>query len=327
MPSRLLSLTAIALTLTTSAAKSLPHPDILDQAPIVQPSHHEVILPCAKCAFSEDSKCSEVIDRDSYLTINFSTENNTLLANQDAIFPSALPLEFSALRHTGSGQDEHVRLSYALETRPIPRSPDAELGEVYLLKLKLLDAFGRRASDHVIMVGLVTSSGSDSNSLTITELSTSPLPPHHHHHHSRPHPNDNINTAQSWLHAIKSTTKEYIHLLVHPYPPPASNHRHYHQYPSNSTSTSNPQDNANANDDKGPDSKPKDPHRTLPHHDYRSHHPSWHGHGLHRGFRRIVKPVLLPAVLGAAAGVMACVVGGLILMGMVMVMRERGRGC
>ncbi|KAH8435174.1 uncharacterized protein LDX57_012803 [Aspergillus melleus] len=316
---RFLSLTSIALTLTTSAAKSLPRLDILDQAPIVQPSPHEVILPCAKCAFSEDSKCSEVIDRDSYLTINFSTENNTLLANQDAIFPSALPLEISAIRHSGSGQDEQVRLSYALETRPIPRSPDAELGDVYLLKLKLLDAFGRRASDHVIMVGLTTSrspseSRPESDSLTITELSTSPLPPlppPHHHHHSRPHPNDNINTAQSWLHAIKTTTKEYIHLLVHPYPPPPPSHRHYHQYPSNSTSpsTSNSQDNANANDDKSPDSKSKDPHRTLPHHNYRSHHPSWHGHGLHRGFGRIVKPVLLPAVLGAAAGVMACVVG------------------
>ncbi|KAI9039837.1 uncharacterized protein KD926_009056 [Aspergillus affinis] len=304
---RFLSLTALALGLAAATmAQSLPHRDIIEQATIAQPSPHAVILPCAKCAFSEDPKCSEVVDRDSYLTITFATENNTLFANQDVVLPSSLPMEFSAIRHTGSGLDEKVRLSYALDAKPIPREPTALLGEVYLLKLKLLDAFGRLASDHVVMVGLTTTTttsgsgsgvGAESKSLTITELTTSPLPPPpHHHHHPRPHPYDNINTPQSWLHAIKTTTKEYIHLLVYSYPPPPKHHHHY-QYPSKST------DNV------------KDPHRTIPptgthpHHDYRSHHPSWHGHGLNRNFGRLVKPVLLPAVFGAAAGVMTCVVG------------------
>ncbi|PLB50000.1 hypothetical protein P170DRAFT_508262 [Aspergillus steynii IBT 23096] len=291
-------LSLLSILSVTSTAKSLPHLDTPDQAKLIPA--HEVILPCARCAF-EDLNC-EREDPDSYLTITFSTENNTLLANDHVIFPSPLPMEFSAPRHAGSGQDDGVRVSYALDARPIPKTPHAKLGDIYLLKLKLLDEFGRLASDYEVLVGLVRPESESGSDLAITEINTSALP-HHHHHHHHPSPNDSNGDTKSLilgtLHALKTTAKECIHLLTHPEPP----HHHHHHHPS----TKNENENENENDST-PSPPQKDAHRTVPpvpKHGHRSH-PYWHGS--HRNFGRLVRPVILPALLGAATGVMAHVV-------------------
>lgn len=209
-------------------------------------------------------------------------------------------MEFSApLHNASSSHDDFVTVSYVLDARPIPvpiLGRKTNTGEVYLLKMKLLDSAGTLASDQMVLVGVI-SSIDGSGSLGITEVNTAPI-----HAHHRPPSNTPI---KAWFMAITSSAKEYIRVLAIP----SSNHPHQQQQ----QQQSKPRPKHNNDNTLSSDSKANaDPHRTV---DHRSHH-AWHGHGhahsLNRDFGRLVRPVLVPALLGAGTGIVVCVMGFLI---------------
>jgi hypothetical protein len=92
--------------------------------------------------------------------LSFATENGTLLANDAPIFPVDVPIQFHASRHSEFGQ-QAVLLTYDLDARPLPTIPCAFLGEVFLLKLKLLDLYGRLASKHLVSISLAKDPAGD----------------------------------------------------------------------------------------------------------------------------------------------------------------------
>ncbi|KAF9891886.1 hypothetical protein FE257_002848 [Aspergillus nanangensis] len=193
---RFLSVTG-AVLLSSCAALSLPRANDIDISP--KSSSHsrilshsrEINIPCAECSFA-DASCSQDVDSNTYLTLSFTTENGTLLANNDAIFPSSLPMQFHAMRHWDSGQ-QAVLLAYALDARPLPRHQGTLLGDVFLLKVKLFDLHGRPATNYVVSLALAKDPQGD---LLISGIQADPVHARHHpHHHYHHHPG----AGKTWL--------------------------------------------------------------------------------------------------------------------------------
>ncbi|KAL4908554.1 hypothetical protein BDW74DRAFT_147617 [Aspergillus multicolor] len=149
---KILSFTSIALFLSSfTAAENI---NDLSSPPLsIATEPYTLNLTCAECAFSY-SDCLENAQPPAFLTIKFSTENDTLLANNDQIFPPSWPLQFHAPRQRGLLSDT-VPLAYALDVQPLPHQPGVILGDLYHLTLTLVDLQGRRATEHPVSVGVV----------------------------------------------------------------------------------------------------------------------------------------------------------------------------
>ncbi|KAE8354028.1 hypothetical protein BDV28DRAFT_131923 [Aspergillus coremiiformis] len=276
---RFLSLTG-ALSLASGAAVSRPNThselsgDVESQSRIIS-NARPTNVPTALCSFS-GPECSTKIDLKSYLTLDFSTENGTLLANHDPIFPPALPMRFHAVRHFHSGR-ETVDLAYELDARPMPSRPEERHGDI-LLKLRLFDLHGRPASDYTVAIALAQDA--DGN-LQITQLETNALLGHL--------PETPSWTAQltATLQAMKDAAKDCIHGSSPPHPT-AKLHGHM-QSP--------------------------DKHRTIapePHH----HRPGdWSSQQKNFGrlLRPVVLPALLGVMAGVIACMVGFVVGRIII--------------
>ncbi|KAL4816740.1 hypothetical protein BDW67DRAFT_161442 [Aspergillus spinulosporus] len=101
-------------------------------------------------------------------TITFSTKNDTLLANNDIIFPTSWPMRFHAPRKQGVLIDS-VPLAYALDVSPLPHQPGAILGDLYHLTLALVDLQGRRATEHPVSIGIVRNRNGDLQIIQVEE--------------------------------------------------------------------------------------------------------------------------------------------------------------
>ncbi|KAL4895356.1 hypothetical protein BDV59DRAFT_200018 [Aspergillus ambiguus] len=284
---RFLSVTG-ALCLGSCAAFSLPQNSDIDVVPQPSNSHifshfRQIKVPCAECSFA-DASCSSDILSTTYLTLSFSTENGTLLANDDPIFPSSVPMQFHAVRHWESSQ-QAVLLAYALDARPLPPQSGALLGEIFLLKLKLFDLHGRPASDHIVSLSLAKDPNGD---LLISEVEADP------YHgrgrgHGRQHGYSNSWLAQlgESLEAVKSAAQS-CWPGSHPSEQPAVG-SHPHNSPA-----------VDAHHTMAPESHP---HHSTP--GYRP--PYWAGKGSNGP--QMLQPVILPALLGVIAGIVACLTG------------------
>ncbi|KAA8649606.1 hypothetical protein EYZ11_004322 [Aspergillus tanneri] len=282
---RFLSVTG-ALCLSSAVAASLPPKEPSARL-------HEVNLP-----YGESSHHPA-----RYLAVNFTVENTTLRANNDTIFPQTFPMEFTAIQNQGHKQ-KSLRIAYSLETRPILASPDT-LGEAYLFKLKFFDMHGDLATDHLVLLTITT----DSNGvLTITEVNTTPLP---HHIHSMQtncldRPKSNPAPQKSWIAQLGGTlrifkfgTKGCKDIMTGTSVPK------YHQKLPRLKPKPRPGPKTHGGNDKG--HHHPDPHRTVAP-SGRYHHPHY-WHGSQQNFSKLVKPIILPAVLGAITGLTACVLG------------------
>ncbi|GAB1207177.1 hypothetical protein APSETT445_005889 [Aspergillus pseudonomiae] len=209
-------------------------------------------------------------------TLDFSTENGTLLANHDPIFPPTFPMRFHAVRHFHSGR-ETVDLAYELDVRPMPSRPDEALGGVFLLKLRLFDLQGRPASDYLVTITVTQDS---EGNLQITQLETNPI---HGHHHPDGPPSWMAQLTAS-IQAMKDAVKDCMHGPGPKHATARPQHGHMQQ-------------------------PPVDKHRTIApeHHPY--HHRPGYWAGREKNFGRLMRPVVMPALLGVVAGVVACMVG------------------
>ncbi|GFG11461.1 hypothetical protein CNMCM6936_005664 [Aspergillus lentulus] len=224
---------------------------------------YKIDIPCSHCAFS-DTECSQNPESKSHVTIDISSDNGTLYANHESVFPPSLPMQFSAVKHSESG-DQSVQVAYSLDARPFPAQPGALLGETFLLKLRLFDLHGRPVTPDLIAVAV---SRRNDGTLSISKVERSPFHRHGHGH-----------MTSSWR-LLKSHIKPYLDQLARVAPEEPRHHR-----------------------------------RPLHADIYRFRDPASHYHNTmpwssrDRSFMRLVRPVILPALLGVAAGLCACLVG------------------
>ncbi|KAL4880592.1 hypothetical protein BJY04DRAFT_71921 [Aspergillus karnatakaensis] len=167
---QLLSVSALCLSLVSAEAfDGFPVPALS-----VVPQPYTLNLSTAECAFSY-SDCSNSLPN-SFLEISLSTKHDTLLANNDPVFPPPIPMNFNAKRSWASAPD-NVPIAYSLDIEPLSHHASAVIGDLYRLKLTLVDLQGRPATDSPVTIGLVRRAGGD---LEIIDLEQSEIPRYHH---------------------------------------------------------------------------------------------------------------------------------------------------
>ncbi|KKK20257.1 hypothetical protein ARAM_004112 [Aspergillus rambellii] len=97
----------------------------------------QIDLPCTECPFAIQS------GDETYLSLEFSIEDGVLLANDHHIFPPAPPSPITAVqRHLTDGEESQpVPLGYAVEMMPLP-SPPEEPFDMVAVRFTVLDLDG-----------------------------------------------------------------------------------------------------------------------------------------------------------------------------------------
>ncbi|GCB22909.1 hypothetical protein AAWM_05794 [Aspergillus awamori] len=282
---RLLSATG-ALCITTAAAAALPAPRLQSTT-----GSHQINLPAIPCAFS-DSTCTESFDSVSQLTIDFSTQNGTLRANQQPIFPATVPMQFTADRKWESFV-QPVQVSYALDVRPLPARPGADLGDIYYLKLRLFDQHGQAATQNSIAISLIRDAQGG--------LQLAMIDPNG----SRDYGHGNrVWRMKAWkeqLETYYNHAKEAVKNCVKP-EHPKHEHEHEHDH-----THEHPHKMAGSSSDSHPHRRPSS-NKYYP--SSQSGHFFWTGR--EQSIMKIARPVILPALMGIMAGGVACIVGFLL---------------
>ncbi|KAL5344111.1 hypothetical protein BJX70DRAFT_8257 [Aspergillus crustosus] len=261
-----LSIAALCLSSITASAEAFDAYSVPTLSVIPQP--YPLNLSAAECAFSY-SDCSNA-HPSSFLKISLSTSHDTLLANNDPIFPPPIPMTFIARRSWEAGHDT-VPIAYALDIEPIPHRDGAIIGDLYRLKLTLVDMQGRPATDSPVIIGLVRHANGD---LEIVDLEESDIPRYHHRilH-------DWEDKGQSWW-KMESWNSYYITFL--------------HQ-----TSKKTCDDTVRVTDG---DTDVRVVSHCREHH----RHPGW---TKNRQYMRHIRPALAAGLLGVTASIVACVIG------------------
>ncbi|KAA8641802.1 hypothetical protein EYZ11_004962 [Aspergillus tanneri] len=109
----------------------------------VASSQHEVILGCTECPFrevGENGKVGWTDGFDTSLSLKFSVENGFLLANGRPIFPPPPPTHLTAIqrRLSDGAESGPIELGYAVEMMPIPTPPDEPM-DMVSVRFTILD--------------------------------------------------------------------------------------------------------------------------------------------------------------------------------------------
>lgn len=274
---------------------------------------NQIRLPCAPCAFA-DTACSQDRKPNAYLvyiprlprttkaesnvmrqTVDFTMTNGTLVANDIPIFPStSTDMQLPATRHWSSKtskETEDVRLTYALHTQRVP--PRAQ-GKLYRFTMDLLDNQGRPATTDLVGLTLVRNA---EERLLLSNIRVEPAV----HHIQRWKLKYWKTQVGGYMVTVKEAVRSRLHgesnssdkLLI------IDGHRHSTEAEQNLDSTT-----------------PKVPSDDDSHFQILSlyqftHYPSQHGSSS-RHFLHLLRPIIMPALLGIMAGFVACVIGFLV---------------
>ncbi|PLN74941.1 hypothetical protein BDW42DRAFT_189532 [Aspergillus taichungensis] len=168
---RVISLTCALYLSSCAAAAALPYLGPGSNGAQISTRKHEIMLPCAECAFA-DRGCSRSDQTStSYLTLKFTTHDDTLFANDQPIFPPPIPMQFHATQYQGADhryfQHKDVQVAYALEAHPVSPRPGAPLGDIFHLKMSFLDLHGRPATDDLVRIVLLQTA---TNGLVVNDI-------------------------------------------------------------------------------------------------------------------------------------------------------------
>ena len=267
--------------------------------------------------------------------------NGTLYANGDRVFPPSLAMQLHAPRYSSerdSRLDRHdVQLSYSLEARPLS-TEEAGTTNIVRIRVEVLDLNGEPVTPNAVVLDLgATVDGSHNISrirLTPGRGLAEGRPHRHHHGHKPWH-------WKFWQHQVDALLGEDFegrpgyppphppphhphgpgphppppppHFAPHPHgpqphPPPPPPPPHHPPPPPGTPGAPSAEDDEDSDQSVAnfyPPSPywfpPPPPHHRHPHHR--------HGPHGHRRFMRLLRPVILPAILGTASGLIACVVG------------------
>ncbi|KAJ5775466.1 uncharacterized protein N7511_000477 [Penicillium nucicola] len=138
-----------AVALGASAVLVVPEMESVDDGfvnihpMLLEDVHHVAVdLPCTECPFREtkEGSVSWTDDKPSHLMLDFSVEDNRLLANGRQIFPPAPPSPIHAIQQSDEGEDsEPMSVGYALEVMPMATPSDEPDYELLDIRFTVLD--------------------------------------------------------------------------------------------------------------------------------------------------------------------------------------------
>lgn len=225
-------------------------------------------------------------------------ENGALIANNIPIFPSTLStdMHLPALRHwssKASRETENVHLTYALHTQRVP--PRAQ-GKLYRFTMDLFDQQNRPATTDTVSLTLVRNA---EEKLLLSSIRVEPA----------------VHHAQRWklkywktqVGGYMVTVKEAVKSRLQG----ESSMDKVLILDGNRGSSAQAQDlDSNTEPSIRIPSEDGSRFQILSFYQF-THYPSHHA-GNQRHFLRLVRPIILPALLGIMAGLVACVIGFLV---------------
>lgn len=265
-------------------------------------SAHEVHLPYLPSLEPENPT-------NTYLSIKWTIKDGSLYANNDQIFPPVMSMQMHAplydSDHKVALEEEDIHLYYSLNARPIPASDIGALHDILRINVELIDKEGRPVTPHAVAVDLLDSPDGTHRITRIRLDSPRSL--------RRPKPwqmkfwKTQVNTllnhhqpelSSSSTSSPQSSTPKLQSTQNKGTTKSSSNHQ--------PESTSTPENESQVGYMFSPYGSTYIVSNNGGHH--RGHHHPHHHHG-QDSFMRLVRPVILPAMMGIGAGLLACLVG------------------
>ncbi|KAH8433267.1 uncharacterized protein LDX57_010902 [Aspergillus melleus] len=263
-------------------------------------SQQEVILGCTECPFREVDESGKVSWTDGFetsLSLNFSVENGFLLANDRPIFPPPPPTHLTAVqRRLSDGQEsEPIQLGYAVEMMPLQTPPDEPM-DMVAVRFTVLDLDGHPVPLDTVALHLVHDSAANLFLAKATIEETAPSRVSWRQCRGKPKCLKRLlfDRIRALFHAARARVLGLggprphcggrPHGLGHPPFPP-----HHGPGPEGSWA-------------EGDMERPP-----RPHHHHHMHHGHWE-----RTFSRVVRFIVVPAILGVLAGLAASALGMLV---------------
>ncbi|KAE8142891.1 hypothetical protein BDV38DRAFT_94874 [Aspergillus pseudotamarii] len=144
------------------------------RSPFPIASGHEIHLPCHTSSIC-GSRPTERFSSHDYLALTFSTENDSLLVNNNTILPARLPMRLTATIHSKSQNADPVTLTlrYGMNILPVQRFQTGPITDQFRLDLNLFDESGHATDANMLSVGL---SRDTHDTLRITMITVNPSP-------------------------------------------------------------------------------------------------------------------------------------------------------
>ncbi|KAJ5579439.1 hypothetical protein N7450_008306 [Penicillium hetheringtonii] len=248
-------------------------------------SAHEVHLPYLPSLEPENPT-------NTYLSIKWTIKDGSLYANNDQIFPPVMSMQMHAplydSDHKVALQEEDIHLYYSLNARPIPASDIGALHDILRINVELIDKEGRPVTPMLwLLICSIPPMELIPWQMKFWKTQVNTLLNHHQPELS----SSSTSSPQSSTPKLQSTQNKGTTKS-------SSNHQ--------PESTSTPENESQVGYMFSPYGSTYIVSNNGGHH--RGHHHPHHHHG-QDSFMRLVRPVILPAMMGIGAGLLACLVG------------------
>ncbi|PYH41766.1 uncharacterized protein BP01DRAFT_418502 [Aspergillus saccharolyticus JOP 1030-1] len=298
------------------------------------PQQSQVELACTECPFrevSEDGKVSWTDGHKTSLTLDFTIEDGFLLANGRQIFPPPPPTLITAVqRRLSDGvESEPIAVGYAVEEMPIPTSPEDPM-DLVEVRFTVLDLDSHPVPLDTVAVTLIHDSNTGELFMAKTEIEeTTPDRGSWAQCRGKPKCLRKLlfDRMRSLFAAAKARMLDFTpgpkghhcgqaHGSDHDHPP-----HHHHHHGEHDHGKPDPEgfpggflpypemDGKGHHDFKGHMGKFDGPHGPHRHH----HHHDRLAHTLHRVVRFIVVPAILGVLAGLAASALGMLVGQIVV--------------
>ncbi|RAL08004.1 uncharacterized protein BO97DRAFT_377506 [Aspergillus homomorphus CBS 101889] len=301
---------------------------------VYAPQQSQVELACTECPFrevSEDGAVSWTDGHKTSLTLDFTIENGFLLANGRQIFPPPPPTLITAVqRRLSDGQEsEPIAVGYAVEEMPIPTFPD-DPRDLVEVRFTVLDLDSHPVPLDTVALTLIHDAHTGDLFMAKTEIEET-TPDRGSWAQCRGKPKclrkllfDRMRSlfaaAKARMLDFASQPKGYhcggTHGFDHDHPPHPQHHHGEHDHGKldpegfpGGFPPFPPLDGKGHHDFKGHMSKFDGPHG----HHMHNHHHDRLAHALHRVVRFIVVPALLGVLAGLAASALGMLVGQIVV--------------
>ncbi|KAJ5619156.1 hypothetical protein N7510_003140 [Penicillium lagena] len=264
---------------------------------VAQETQHALVdLPCTECLFrqiADNGEPSWTDGHSSSLILDFSIEDNSLLANGRQIFPPVPPSPIMAAQERDDGEmGAPVTVGYALEVMPVASTSDKEPFDLLDVRFTILDLEMLPVPLDTVEIALIV--GPDGNLyIARTEIEKTTTEPEQ---LSWRQCNGNPKCLQALLvsrvRGLLAAAKERVMGMA------------------SVSSMTGPKDCAKGKHMKGKHHGHSKGDKVGRPHRHHMHHP--HHGAFSRTFSRVVHFIVVPAILGVLAGLTASAVGMLV---------------
>ncbi|KAJ5308603.1 hypothetical protein PENANT_c044G08119 [Penicillium antarcticum] len=243
----------------------------------------------------------------SLLSLDWTIKDGSLYANNDQVYPPSITMQLTAPLYKASHptqSEKSVELSYTIDSRPLAANKVGSVAGIVRVRVELLDLHGNLVSPDAAVVDLVNY---QDGSHHITRIRVKParggFQADHFAQKSRPW------VVKYWKTHVGSFFEAKTSVAISENANDAhSTESEDHSEIKDVSVDSDSHSSVNSKESNSPFSissfwaAPTSPHRS-------GHRRPGHHHRPKNAFMRIVRPIIWPAVLGAVAGLAACLFG------------------